>query len=247
MPDTPITTGFPALDKLTGGFLRKQLVTFAGESASGLSTALLNIAAHAAIDQKARVLFVDLESRADVITERLVAAVSGVPLAKIRGSEFTDLDLSHITAADEKIRNADLTVTTSLPTVKAIKLRGLDYLPRLIVIDGTRLLDFRDDEKVSEQLLRLSAKLKRLATSLDTTVCVSQPVARSVGGIGDEDLHPFAVDSDQLIMVRTYRVFGPNPETEMEVVKNRMGTCGSFPLIPRFECSRFYPADEVAA
>ncbi len=96
---TGIPTGFPYLDKITGGLHPSELVTITGYPLVGKTTLALNIARNVAVDSHIPVVYFSLEAPAVQIAKRLIKTESGIDIHKLKGAvkitqeELDDLDL----------------------------------------------------------------------------------------------------------------------------------------------------------
>jgi replicative DNA helicase len=83
-----ITWGYRPLDRMTGGLHPGQLIVIGARPSMGKTALAVGVAARAAAEG-ARVLFVSAEMLARGVADRVVAAVSGVPLdSMLRGGSF---------------------------------------------------------------------------------------------------------------------------------------------------------------
>lgn len=74
-----LSTGFPELDGVIGGFIPGRLYVFAGRAKSGKSLLLNNFATHICIAQDKPVLYIDTEmSTFEDVRPRILAIISGV-------------------------------------------------------------------------------------------------------------------------------------------------------------------------
>lgn len=150
----PVPTGLAAVDDQTGGGLHAGLLTvIAGRPSMGKSVLTANIAAHAAVEEDKKTLFVSLEDTALFLTKRILSRYSGVSYHKlIHNDVSSEWDALH--RASSNLHKAPLwiddgasqTIADVRATVAGLKLRhGLD----LVVIDHLGEMGRDDDEYVS--------------------------------------------------------------------------------------------------
>ena len=93
-----LSTGFADLDNYLGGLQRADLIILAARPSLGKTSLALNIAANAAIKEKASVGVFSLEMSNDQIVDRLIAAQANIDLYRLRtgklSSEGEDNDFS---------------------------------------------------------------------------------------------------------------------------------------------------------
>ncbi|WP_430787029.1 DnaB-like helicase C-terminal domain-containing protein [Actinoplanes sp. G11-F43] len=239
----PMTSGLAALDALTGGLRPGQLVTFAGPSMSGLSVALATVADQVAVRQNVSTLWVEMESDTRVVGERLLAGVAQVELDQLRkGSEDV---LERLRPALQVMARTPLFIEVDLTSTDAVKraVQVSPHRPRLLIIDGVRLLDLdRDEDDYGAHLDRLARRLKELAVALDITICVSQPVLSVTDVTTAPDLEGFVTHADQVILLHTTGRDSRHSTwtlAEMELVKNQADPTGRIPVVAHFAVGRF--------
>lgn len=202
-----ITTGFTALDAMTGGWRRGQYVLLAARPSMGKTMLALAMAAGAAqVDGK--VLFVSREMNREAIGAALAAGLAAVPRAAAERGKIRERDAYGRfvwTPIDDAIVNRMVTAARAMASrtlivdecragtmaaVRAAARRqkrrgGLD----LIVIDYLLLMRVpelaRSDNRTLE-ISRLSADAKALAVDLDVPVLVLTQLNRGVEGREDK-------------------------------------------------------------
>ncbi|MBR2434490.1 MAG: replicative DNA helicase, partial [Lentisphaeria bacterium] len=181
-----IPTGFPDLDNLTGGGLKKQeMFVLAARPSIGKTALALNIVRNIVMKEvpgqpRKRVMFFSLEMSAEQVAQRMLCTESEVSLSSIMDGTFNSQnEISKLTAAVSALSKAQLVID---PTggisiyelrAKARKekdLHGLD----LIVIDYLQLMKATEAAKDGRQaeVAAISGGLKKLAKDLDVPVLV---------------------------------------------------------------------------
>ena len=181
-----IPTGFPDLDRLTGGGLKKQeMFVLAARPSIGKTSLALNIVRNVVLkdvpnEPRKRVMFFSLEMGAESVTARLLSTESGVPLSSIMDGSFnSENELSKLTQAASVLQRAQLVIdpTGGISTYelrakarKEKEMNGLD----LIVIDYLQLMKAPEAARESRQVevSAISGGLKKLAKDLDVPVLV---------------------------------------------------------------------------
>ena len=190
-----IPTGFPELDKLLGGGLKKQeMVVLAARPSIGKTALALNIARNISTkdvgDQPRRsVAFFSLEMSAEQVAQRLLCTESKVPLSSISDGSFNREETFKLTQGAAILERANLFIdpTGGLSIfelrAKARKLKesqaGLD----LIIIDYLQLMragdvSSRDGRQV--EVSAISGGIKKLAKDLDIPILVLSQLNREV-------------------------------------------------------------------
>ena len=183
---TSIPTPWPALDELLGGLFPGRVYVFGGRPGPGKSTAALNIAAHAAINEGKSVLVISKEMPSVDVTGRILARGAEVQLQEINSRKMTDRSKSYVEGYIQAIEangRTKLAVDARprrLSGVKALarthhNRRGLDIL----VVDYLQLVRTDTPGRNREQeVAQVSMELKALALELDCIVILPAQLNR---------------------------------------------------------------------
>ncbi|HEC15735.1 MAG TPA: replicative DNA helicase [Sedimenticola sp.] len=179
-----LSTGWPALDKLTAGLHPGDLVVVAGRPSMGKTTFAMNIAEHAALKDKIPVAVFSLEMTADQLLERQTAAIARIGFQHLRRADLDDSQWSAVTRATSRLAEAplfiddtaDLTVTDL--RARARRLRREHGLG-LVVVDYLQLMRGQGDNRTLE-ITRISQGLKALAKELSVPVIALSQLNRSL-------------------------------------------------------------------
>lgn len=135
-PEGEIASGWSRLDEATGGWRPGELVLIEGGAGTGKSALAYALALHAARRDRA-VALVPLKHPPATAVQRLVCAMSGVPLARLRRGASVGDEWSAILSEAHALSRLPLLVHTAAdPTLE----RLLEELPQLVVSRGIRLL-----------------------------------------------------------------------------------------------------------
>ena len=190
-----IPTGFPDLDKLLGGGLKKQeMVVLAARPSIGKTALALNIARNIAMKQvpgqkRKSVAFFSLEMSAEQVAQRLLCTESKVSLSSISDGTFNIEETNRLSRGAEALTNARLFIdpTGGLSVfelrAKARKLKESDAGLDLVIIDYLQLMragdvSSRDGRQV--EVSAISGGIKKLAKDLDIPVLVLSQLNREV-------------------------------------------------------------------
>jgi replicative DNA helicase len=176
-----VPTGFAHLDQLTGGLHPGQMVILAARPGMGKSTLGLDFARSASVRHEVTSVIFSLEMSKQEITQRLIAAESGVRLQKIRHGDLTDEDWDRIVGRMDVVQKAPMFIDDS-PNMSLMEIRAKCRRLKqrhnlgLVVLDYLQLMSstgrFKDRHlEVSE----FSRALKLLAKELSLpVVAISQ-------------------------------------------------------------------------
>jgi len=172
-----VTTGYPSLDRLLAGGLRRgELAVLGGDAGSGKTALVLGIAIRAAVAGHAVVIMTH-ESTVERCWERLVAAESGVTQIALRTGIMPTGGMEALKSAADVLRRLPISVERA-PHTPALLGERLDVgdLPALVIIDGLATLDQppRPVAEAQAQVIRLA---KRAAVDHDVVVLLTAPLS----------------------------------------------------------------------
>ncbi len=180
-----IATGFHDLDRLTHGLHGGQLIILAARPGVGKSTLALDFARHAAIKQKAPVLFFSLEMSRAEIALRLLSAEADVRLQNMRGGTVGQDEWKKLAHARGGLNDSPLFIDDSanltLVEIRAKCRRLASSLGlKLIVIDYIQLLTSgKKVESRQQEVSEFSRSLKLLAKELNVPVIAISQLNRN--------------------------------------------------------------------
>ncbi len=249
---TGIATGLIDLDDLLSGLQRDDLVIVAGRPATGKTAFALNIAANAAIREKATVMVFSLEMSKEQLAMRLIASESNVNMQKLRTAELEPGEILKIADGFNTLGESNIFIDDT-PGASVAEIRskcrrlkamhGLD----IIVIDYLQLMQStsRRDSRVLE-ISEMTRGLKILAKELHATVILLSQLSREPDKRKDHmpimsDLRESgSIEQDADIIMMLYRP-AVYPETEeamngdntayINVVKHRNGATANIKVL----------------
>ena len=235
----PITTGFPSLDSLLGGGLRRgDLVVLAGDAAVGKSALALAIALRSTAAGQAAAYLTGEMSAARVM-ERALAIEGRVRVDDLRRGGLNDVAHSGVAAAAIALRRRP-------PLFEDLRDAGVggvsDFLAQhlgvdLTIVDPIQALT-RGALPVEEEVADIARRLKELALRRSTVILAvtglresaigrtdQRPSLRDLGGVGALRHH-----ADVVLGLYREELYQPSPHiegaTELAVLKNRSGPTG---------------------
>ncbi len=248
-----VSTGFPGIDFVTGGFQPEQLVTLIGLPKAFKSATLLFMALHCQM-QAQSVLFVGFEMSNDEQLDRASSLISGVGLTKILTGRFSTQERKLIKAAWSMRKNTRMVWSQDIEnatTVSGLQAKVMEYQPTILFVDSAYLMRSelpRVEQGSAAALTDVARGLKKLAQSMRIPVVVTTQATstRSRGGklnadsamytqawrqssdvlLGVERMDPDAPDDGEvpiLLKVLATRS-GPRADTELVWDWNR-GRC----------------------
>lgn len=189
-----ISTGYPDVNEMMGGFLRGYVYYLLGVEHCGKTWVCLNLAANVA-REGGRVLFFSLEMNADTdpeeyqsstLWERLVLMESGVSLAAYRNGAMAEREYPVFSNAIQEVSSWNLTIYDDVrryEDISAIVQRERHVKPLdLVVIDYLKLITppagkLRGEATRQEGLGQLTGALKGLAKDNNVPLFVPHQIS----------------------------------------------------------------------
>lgn len=180
-----IPSGFTDYDKIFGGFQKSELIIVAARPSMGKTSLALNIAQHAALKSKAKVLIFSLEMSKEQLGLRLLSMESRIESNRLKIGDLEGNEWEQLSRAVDTITKGELFIDDSpgilfseiknkCRRLKAEK--GLD----LILIDYLQLMSFEGRaENRQQEISYLSRYMKQLAREIECPVIVLSQLSRA--------------------------------------------------------------------
>lgn len=240
-----VPTGFPSLDRMLGGGLRRQdLVILSGDVGSGKSSLALAIALRTA-SAGLPVGYLSGEMSEERVMERALALEARVPVDTLRKGELDDVSRSAVGAAALKLRDLPLLVRPMAGERFEEVMEPLDIVPprALLVLDDIGMTASPVPNATGDERLALTVRaLKSVALERNVAlVAIAQlpkfraarrdprPTLDDLGGLG-------VVKQVADVVLSIYREemyqpsYGVEGAVELMVGKNRNGPTGYLDL-----------------
>jgi len=241
--DDTVPTGFPSIDRLLGGGVRRtDLIILGGDVGSGKSALALGMALRSA-QSGAEVVFFSGEMTEERLMERALAIEGRVTVDELRVARVSDQGRAGIGAAAVRLRGLPLTIlplavgdfeslVAQLEPPREADLIVIDYL-QLVPSPSTAGRHTQDEE-----LALTLRRLKELAVNRQAAVLVvgqlpafttsranPRPTLEDFGTLGAVKQH-----ADLVLTIFREEMYAPSGgvegATELAVVKNRNGPTG---------------------
>ncbi|MDP6890691.1 MAG: replicative DNA helicase [Phycisphaerales bacterium] len=179
-PLTGVGSGFGALDTLTGGFQRGELIILAARPSMGKTAFALNIAEHMASRGEPVGVF-SLEMSSAQLVQRVLASRSGVDGDRMRRNVLRSSEFRALFAACDELRSAPMFIDDT-PGLTLLQLRAKarrmkqQHGIQAVVIDYLQLMTSgHRTESRQQEVSEISRGVKALARELEIpVVCLSQ-------------------------------------------------------------------------
>jgi len=243
IPGDTIPTGFPSIDRLLGGGVRRRdLVVLGGDIGSGKSALALGLALRVA-QRGAGVALFSGEMDEERLMERALAIEGRVAVDELRGAKLNDETRAGIGGAAVRLRDLPLTsLALAGPDFESVA-RRLDPLPPLglVIVDYLQLVPSPAGVTRStqdEDLALVLQRLKALALTRQVALVVVSQLPRfdakrpNARPALDDFGHLGAIKQHADLVLGLYREemynpgYGVDGATELIVLKNRNGPTG---------------------
>jgi replicative DNA helicase len=236
-----IPTGFPSLDRVLGGGLRRgDLTIICGDIGVGKSALALAMALRAALSNHAATVFTG-EASTERVVERALALEGRVRIDDLRGGTIDEATRASLGAAAVRLRDG-------MPDVFALPANGADALAlelrslpdaALVVVDPLQALA-RGAMPQDDQLAHAIRELKRAAVELNIAIVVTAHTPHLVPSRADprpilSDLGALAAPQQHAdVVLGLFRedlypwLHGAAGATELAILKNRNGAAGMY-------------------
>ncbi len=258
-----IPTGISALDAITTGLNRSDLIIVGARPGMGKTSFALNLARNVAMQQKRTVAVFNLEMSREQMVNRFLSSEARVSSKKLRTGNLTPDEWTRMAYAASQLGQApiylDETANITVPTMKA-RLRRLKDVG-FVVIDYLQLMHSgkRTENRVQE-VSEITRSLKIMAKELNIPVLVCAQLARTTEKQANHrpalaDLREsgsIEQDADQVLFLYRDEYYRneksdptavPNGTAEVIVAKNRHGELGTVNLAFQGEFTQFTSLD----
>ncbi len=254
---TGVPSGFTALDRMTNGWQKSDLVIIAARPAMGKTAFVLSCARNAAVQFNKPVVFFSLEMSSVQLTNRLIAGEAEIEQEKIRKGNLLDWEWQQLTSKIGKLSEAPLIIDDT-PALNVFEFRAkcrrlkAQYDIQMIIIDYLQLMQGRSDGKGGnreQEISSISRALKQVAKELNVPVIALSQLSRAVENRPGGSKRPMlsdlresgAIEQDADMVLFLYRpeYYGLDQDEdgnstagigEVIIAKHRNGEVGKVPL-----------------
>jgi len=256
---TGLDTGYAALNEMTSGLQKSDLVIVAARPSMGKTAFAMNLVEHAVLHQKNPVLVFSLEMPASSIILRILSSVGRIDQGRIRKGKLEPNEWDRLTEAAGRLKDRPLFIddTTGLsPAEMRARTRRLQREHgeiALIVVDYLQLMHIPGaKEGRTNEVSEISRSLKSIAREFNCPVIALSQLNRSVDSRTDKrpnnsDLRDSgAIEQDADVIMFIYRDEVYNKEdspdkgiAEIIIGKQRNGPTGKCKLAFQGHFTRF--------
>lgn len=262
---TGVPTGYIALDKMTAGLQKEELIILAARPAVGKTAFALNIAQNVATKADQVVAIFSLEMGAESLVNRMLCAEGNIDAGHLRTGQLSEDEWSNLIMAMGTLGQSKIFIDDTpgirIAEIRAKSRRLLQEQGKLglIVIDYLQLIEGNNRESRQQEVSDISRQLKKLAKELKVPVIALSQLSRGVEQRQDKrpvlsDIRESgSIEQDADIVAFLYRddyyerEGGEESEpdeqennvVEVIIEKNRSGARGTVKLLFKKEFNKF--------
>lgn len=255
-----VPTGLRSLDHRLSGLRESELIILAARPSLGKTSLALNIAQHAAVKKKIPLALFSLETSAEQLTDRFLAAQGEVDGWKIATGRLGTEEFRRIGEAMGVLAEAPIFIDDT-PGISVMEMRTkarrlqMEQGIKLIVVDYLQLIHGRGLESRVQEVSEISQALKNLARELRVPVLALSQLSRAVesrGGSGKPQLSDLresgSIEQDADVVMFLYRPDAEDREMiNLLIAKHRNGPTGEMSLYFKGSQTRFFEIESKQA
>jgi replicative DNA helicase len=187
---TGVPSGFTALDRITGGWQKSDLVIIAARPAMGKTAFVLTCARNAAVDFKKPVVVFSLEMSSVQLVNRLISGETEIDQEKIRKGNLADWEWQQLHSKIGTLTEAPLLIDDT-PALNIFEFRAKcrrlksQYDIQMIIIDYLQLMHGKGEGQSGggnreQEIGSISRALKSVAKELEVPVLALSQLSRAV-------------------------------------------------------------------
>jgi len=185
---TGVPSGFTALDRITGGWQKSDLVIIAARPAMGKTAFVLTCARNASVEFKKPVVVFSLEMSSVQLVNRLISGETEIEQEKIRKGNLADWEWQQLHSKIGTLTEAPLLIDDT-PALNIFEFRAKcrrlksQYDIQMIIIDYLQLMHGKGEGgggNREQEIGSISRALKSVAKELDVPVLALSQLSRAV-------------------------------------------------------------------
>lgn len=184
---TGVPAGFMALDRMTAGWQKSDLVILAARPAMGKTAFSLSALRNAAVDHQMPVAIFSLEMSNIQLVNRLISAEVQLESEKLKTGNLSEFEWEQLIEGTANLTNAPIFIDDT-PALSVLELRAkcrrlkAQNDIQLIIIDYLQLMsgDTSKGGNREQEIASISRALKQIAKELDVPVIALSQLSRAV-------------------------------------------------------------------
>jgi len=183
-----ISSGFTALDRITSGWQKSDLVILAARPGMGKTSFVLSVARNAAVDFNKPVAVFSLEMSSLQLVNRLISSETGLSSEKLKRGDLEDHEWIELTTKVDRLSDSPIFIDDT-PGLNIFELRAkcrrlkMQHDIQMIIIDYLQLMSGTGDKRGGnreQEIATISRSLKGIAKELNVPVIALSQLSRAV-------------------------------------------------------------------
>ncbi len=270
-----VPSGFTAIDRITSGWQKTDLVIIAARPSMGKTAFVLSMARNMAVDHRRSVALFSLEMSSQQLVTRLISSETELGSQKIKTGRLEDWEWEHLNRKISNLDKAPIFIDDT-PALSIFEFRAkcrrlkMQHDIDIVVVDYLQLMTAGSDTKGSreQEVSMISRSLKAIAKELDVPILALSQLNRSVESREGKrpqlsDLRESGAieqDADIVTFIHRPEYYGITEDesgnsllgiAEIIIAKHRNGATGDVHLSFRKELAKFADMessiDDIAA
>ncbi|HMG89423.1 MAG TPA: replicative DNA helicase [Chryseolinea sp.] len=182
---TGVPSGFTALDRMTSGWQRSDLVIIAARPGMGKTAFVVSALRNAAVDFKVPVAIFSLEMASIQLVNRMISAEAELEGEKIKRGSLADHEWTQLVHKTNKLSSAPIFIDDT-PALSVLELRAkcrrlkAEHNVQVIVVDYLQLMRGDQGGNREQEIASISRALKGIAKELNVPVLALSQLSRGV-------------------------------------------------------------------
>ena len=182
---TGVPSGFTALDRITSGWQRSDLVIIAARPGMGKTAFVVSALRNAAVDFKMPVAIFSLEMASVQLVNRMISAEAELEGEKIKKGNLADHEWAQLVHKTSRLSSAPIFIDDT-PALSILELRAkcrrlkAEHNIQLVVIDYLQLMRGEQGGNREQEIASISRALKGIAKELNVPVLALSQLSRGV-------------------------------------------------------------------
>ncbi|MEZ5106459.1 MAG: replicative DNA helicase [Draconibacterium sp.] len=258
-----VPSGFTALDRITSGWQKTDLVIIAARPAMGKTAFILSMARNMAVNHNKNVALFSLEMSSVQLVTRLISAETELGSQKLKSGRLEDWEWEHLNRKISSLDKAPMFIDDT-PALSIFEFRAkcrrlkMQFDIDIVIVDYLQLMTAASEGRGSreQEVSTISRSLKAIAKELDIPILALSQLNRSVESREGKrpqlsDLRESGAieqDADIVLFIHRPEYFGITEDdsgnsllgvAEIIIAKHRNGATGDVHLAFKKELAKF--------
>ena len=182
-----VPSGYTALDEITQGWQKSDLIILAARPSMGKTAFALNLARNAAVEFNRPVAFFSLEMSSVQLVTRLISTETSLTADKLRKGDLAEYEWQQLNTKVTPLTDAPIFIDDT-PQLSVFELRAKcrrlkqQHDIQMVFVDYLQLMTAKGDKGLNreQEISTISRSLKSLAKELEIPVLALSQLSRSV-------------------------------------------------------------------